>query len=81
MFGKFIHSMHGHSFYNSLFQSNLKFLTNSFSVIKKTSSDCITLKMALEVSVISILTSSLRLLNYPIQHHCLKAFHTLLSLF
>ena len=37
--------------------------------------------MALEVSVISILTSSLSLLNYPMQHHCLNAFHTLLSLF
>ena len=37
--------------------------------------------MALEVSVIIILTSSLSLLNYPRQHHCLNAFHTLLSLF
>ena len=36
MFGKFIHLMHGHSFYNSLFQSSLKFLPNSFSVIKET---------------------------------------------
>ena len=35
MFGKFVHSMHGHSFYNSLFRSSLKFLPNSFSVIKK----------------------------------------------